>query len=150
MSDEGRYTIRITGKPALVVLLLVLGLWTWRIHVVRTTVAEGVQDSLRSALKAEYARHYFGDLDPDSVAEQAPDFTRRLDEFTKAAGAITFKSITARGTGEEIVVRAEILVDGGPPPDGKAVRYFLYSYSPVFGWCYQSETSAWYYRLKLF
>lgn len=42
---------------------------------------------------------------------------------------VEFPSIAARGEmgARVIIVRAEIIVDGGPPPDNRSVRYFRVS-----------------------
>ncbi len=48
------------------------------------------------------------------------------------------------------MVRAEILVDGGTPPDGRSVRYFRMRHSMVTGWRMRYEAHAVSYYLKFF
>ena len=72
-----------------------------------------------------------------------------------AAQNVTFPSVSARGMwnasdGGEAIVKVEIEVDGGPPPDGEPVRYYRMRYRPLSGWSVGGKTSAWVYRLKLF
>ncbi|NIR45530.1 MAG: hypothetical protein GWN99_04060, partial [Gemmatimonadetes bacterium] len=42
---------------------------------------------------------------------------------------IEFTSISARGRGDDIVVKVEVQVAGEEPPDGERVRYFKMSHS---------------------
>jgi len=68
---------------------------------------------------------------------------------------ISFSSVSARGAwagrqGSEVIVRVEIQVNGGPPPDGQPVRYYRMRYRGLSGWDVGGRTSAWSYRFKLF
>jgi hypothetical protein len=60
--------------------------------------------------------------------------------------------MAARGTiSGATVVRAEVTVDGGAPPDGRAVRYFWVSRK--FGsdgeWLVMGESNAYQYLMEL-
>jgi hypothetical protein len=64
---------------------------------------------------------------------------------------VTCPKITAHGSLDDAVVRAEVLIDGAPPPDGRSVRYFRMSYSSVLGWHLESRrATALQYYLALF
>ena len=52
--------------------------------------------------------------------------------------------------GDDVIVKVEIQVDGGPPPDGGAVRYYRMRYRGLSGWTVARRTSVWSYRLKMF
>jgi hypothetical protein len=61
---------------------------------------------------------------------------------------VELTSMAARGTtGGAIVVRTEVTVDGGPPPDGRPVRYFwvVRKFGGEGSWLVTSETDAYRY-----
>ncbi|HVE78851.1 MAG TPA: hypothetical protein VNA89_08320, partial [Gemmatimonadaceae bacterium] len=48
---------------------------------------------------------------------------------------LAVRAVTAHGGATVAIVRAEVFVDGGPPPDGEGVRYFrLRRVPPGGGW----------------
>jgi hypothetical protein len=49
-----------------------------------------------------------------------------------------------------MVVRTEISVDGGPPPDGQPVRYLFLTTRPEGGWMVLSESDSFNYYEVLF
>jgi len=67
-----------------------------------------------------------------------------------ARDRVTFRSIKAHGALDDIVVRADIRVDGGPPPVGDRVRYFRMHYSTITGWIMDYETTVVAYYLNIF
>jgi hypothetical protein len=64
---------------------------------------------------------------------------------------VEFMSIAAHGrTGAPILVRAEITVDGGPPPDGRTVRYFCVAHKFMEdGWMVVGESGLYFYYREL-
>ena len=147
-SEGGVVVARLRGWPAVLVLVLVLGLWGWQRYRVHTTSGEEFEEPLRVYLEAEYMRQALDGVDVSNPSDaDARAVGNRVKELR---GGITFPSIRARGSGEEIYVRAEVLVQGEAPPDGRPVRYFLFSHGALTGYTLQYETTAWAYRLALF
>jgi len=74
--------------------------------------------------------------------EPVPELVQRDVEFT---------SIGAHGKigAHETLVRAEITVDGGPPPDGRAIRYLRISRKYGGGWMVVGETTSHLYYNEL-
>lgn len=136
--------IRIKGVPALVLILAIGAFYVWRTTAARADLEQGAAQELRIWLRAEYARQYL------SRAEEGQPLPPALTDSILAAQNITFPSIKARGTHNDMVVRAEFLLDGKPPPDGKNVRYYRMTYSMVTGWIMKAETYAFSYYLALF
>jgi thiamine pyrophosphate-dependent acetolactate synthase large subunit-like protein len=64
---------------------------------------------------------------------------------------VQFTSIAAHGqmAAPVTLVRAEIIVDGGPPPDDRAVRYFRVSRQFGGGWMVVGETDSYRYFMEL-
>ena len=106
------------------------------------TVAPEVEERLREVLAAEYA----GVVLPDIEAGVAQRDSAKVDEGVKCLKSvmenIAFPSLKSRGGGDHLYVRAEILVDGGPPPKGKPIRHFQFSHSMLAGYVYHQEALA--------
>ena len=139
--------IKLTGWKAVLVLVAVAGFLGYRYHTLHTTVATEAADELRFWLAAEYMAAGLPALEQavesgDAVAAeiQAQDILARE--------RIEFTELSARGSPEDVVVRAEILVDGRAPPVGGPVRYFRMEHSMVTGWRMQREVHAISYYLK--
>ncbi len=136
--------LQMKGPRAVLVLVVVLGFGAWRSFSAHTDLDTGAAQELSRMLQAEYARTELSriggveDLTPEAVADLL------------ATQNVTFTSLTARGTSDDMIVRAEVAVDGREPQDGAAVRYYRMSHSVLTGWRVSRETSAWAYYTKLF
>ncbi|NIA12771.1 MAG: hypothetical protein GWP08_01730 [Nitrospiraceae bacterium] len=136
------YAIKLAGKPAIAILIVIAAILTWRLVVTHDTVPDEVQDRLREVLGAEYA----GVVLPDIEAGVAQRDSAKVNEGAKRLKSvmenITFPSLKSRGGGDHYYVRAEILVNDRPPPKGKSVRYFQFSHSMLLGYVYSQEALA--------
>jgi len=131
----------ITGIPALIIIVLVVAFFLWRILVTNDTVAPEIEELVRQQLATEYAWSLLPDLQEGVETkdeERLEADVERLKAYTKK---ITFTSLKSRGGGSNLYVRTEILVDGKAPPVGKSERYFQFSHSLLLGYVYQQE--AW-------
>jgi len=119
------YRFKLTGWPALSVAALVLAIGAYQL----ASRFQRVDDAERSALRAWLSKDYQG-RGPRDLAKivldyraghpvEPPPEERPMD--------IDFVSLSAHGSRTSVVVRAQITVDGAPPPKGPAVRYFLLS-----------------------
>jgi hypothetical protein len=144
----GEIKLNVTGWKAIAVLILVGAVVGYRYYAMRTTLATEAAAELKFWLAAEYqaqglpALREALDAGDRAVAEQAAAEVLARDR-------VTFRSVKARGRSDDVIVRAEILVDGAAPPTGKSVRYFRMRYSTVTGWRMERETTALSYFLKL-
>ena len=78
-----------------------------------------------------------------SPVEPVPDVVQRDVEFTSIAAL-------GRMGAPAIFVRAEVKVDGGPPPDGRSVRYFRVTRKfTEDGWMVVGESNAYFYYSEL-
>ena len=139
--------IVIKGVPALIILVLVASFFAYRILVTNNAVAPELEERVREVLAAEYTRLLLPDLQKSVDAgdkEQVEKEVERLKSYTKR---ITFTSLKSRGGGDNLYVRAEILVDGKAPPSGKSIRYFHFYKSLVAGYMYQQDAAAFEYYL---
>jgi hypothetical protein len=129
----------------------------YRVSSMQTELETEALDQLKAFLAAEYAGNDIAALSEalDSDPQLDPEQAQARAERILATQNITFPSVSARGVwnakdGGEAVVRVDIQVDGGPPPDGVTTRYYRMRYRPLSGWTVGGRTSAWSYRLKLF
>jgi hypothetical protein len=149
--------IKLNGVTAVIGVAALVLFGAYRMSSMQTELETEALDELKAFLSAEYAGSEVTalseslDSEPQLDTEQTPARVERI----LAAQKITFPSVSARGfwdanNGGEAVVRVEIQVDGGPPPDGVTTRYYRMRYRPLSGWTVRGRTSVWSYRLKLF
>ncbi len=139
--------IKLTGWKAVLVLVAVAGFLGYRYHTLHTTVATEAADELRFWLAAEYMAAGLPALEQAVESGDAVAAEIQAQEIL-ARERIEFTELSARGSPEDVVVRAEILVDGRAPPVGGPVRYFRMEHSMVTGWRMQREVHAISYYLK--
>jgi len=112
-----------------------------------------VDDEMKDAVREELLNEYSGRGPKDiarivsearqgSPIESLPEVVQKDVEFT---------SIGAHGKigAHFTYVRAEVTVDGGPPPDGRVVRYFRISRKYGGGWMVEGECSSYIYYNEL-
>ena len=138
---------KLTGWRAIVVLLGVLAFLVYRYNALHTTVATGAAEELRFWLAAEYIAAGLPALE-QAVESADPAAAELQAQDVLARERIEFTELSARGTPDDVVIRAEISVDGHAPPVGDPVRYFRMKHSMVTGWRMQHEVHAISYYLK--
>ncbi len=139
--------IKLTGWKAVLVIVAVAGFLGYRYYTLHTTVATEAADELRFWLAAEYMAAGLPALEQAVESGDAVAAEIQAQEIL-ARERIEFTELSARGSPEDVVVRAEILVDGRAPPVGGPVRYFRMEHSMVTGWRMQREVHAISYYLK--
>lgn len=144
------YRIQLRGWQALVGILAVVAFTVVQIYARIRPVNEAMKEALRTELLNDYSGR--GPKDITRLVAEAraglpveplPPVVQRNVEFT---------SVAARGsfTTGIVVVRAEVTVDGGPPPDRRAVRYFRMERKfGEAGWLVLGETSSYIYLREL-
>ena len=145
-----QYNIQLRGWQAVAALVVLAGVTGVQIY----SHVRSVDDAMRDAVRAELLQEYSG-RGPRDIArfvaearagepvEPVPALVQRDVEFT---------SMAARGRwgGTAILVRADVTVNGGPPPDGRAVRYFrVMRKFEGDGWLVAGESNAYQYFMEL-
>ena len=114
--------IELTGWKAIVAAVLILGVSGYHFYSRFQTVSDGGQEALRTWLVKDYTGR-----GPKALAKLVADHRAGLPteplDVTAVEPHVEFVSLSAHGWSDAMIVRTEISVDGGPPPDGKAVRY---------------------------
>lgn len=144
------YNLQLRGWHALVGVAALLGYFGVGIYLRVRTVDNGMRDAVRERLLNEYSgrgpkdiARIVAEARVGSPIEPLPEVVQRDVEFT---------SIAAHGRmgASVILVRAEITVDGGPPPDGRSVRYFRVSRKFTGdGWIVVGESDSYLYYREL-
>jgi hypothetical protein len=121
----GETRIELTGWKAIVTAGIILAVTGYRIY----SRFPAVNDDGRKALREWLVKDYTG-RGPKALAQRIADYRAGLPDRPLDVPAVEpnveFVSISAHGWRDAMVVRSEISVDGGTPPDGQSVRY-LYS-----------------------
>lgn len=144
--------IDLKGTPAVIalVLIIVAGIGY------RMFLENDLKDNpeLRRQLELNLMYEIAGDIISDSEAFRAAlAMGDAATAETIGAGVLerklTIKDLAMKGHGEKIIVRADYTVHG---PDGSEDKtgYFKFSHSPITGWRYKWETSAFSWYLTLF
>ncbi len=139
--------VRLTGWKAIAVIVAVAGFVGYRYYSLQTTLATEAAEELKFWLVSEYMASGLPAL-RQAVESSDPGAATALAQEILDRGRVEFTEISARGSSDDLVVRVEILVDGGAPPDGRRVRYFRMSHSLVTGWRMRRETNVLGYYLK--
>jgi len=148
-AQMAEYTFQLRGWHAVAALLALGGITGLQMYSRVRPVNDAMRDAVRSRLLAEYSgrgpkdlARFVAEAREGSPVEPVPALVQRDVEFT---------SLAARGTiGGATVVRAEVTVDGGPPPDSRAVRYFWVSRKfEGDGWLVMGESNSYQYLMEL-
>ncbi len=139
---------QLKGWPAVGAVVIAAAFLGYKVFLVHASLGPEQLEEVRVYLRAEYSGRPVDDL-RDAIASGHLDRATDLAAEIQAMQDIEFVSIKARGT-DEVVVRLEIEVDGGPPPDGRNVRYYIMTHSMITGWRVKRPCSSWNYYLKLF
>jgi hypothetical protein len=144
------YNFQLRGWHAIVGILAVLGFVGIQMYLRVRTVDDGMRDAVRERLINEYSGRSPKDIArivaearEGSPIEPVPEIVQRDVEF---------KSMGAHGRmgAPAIIVRAEVEVDGGPPPDDRPVRYFRVSRKFMdAGWMVVGESTSYLYYREL-
>ena len=141
--SENQFTLR--GWHAVVALALVLG-WS---GVELWYHMRPVDDAGRQAIQEWLLRGYRG--------ETAQDLLRKLEDAKAglppepAPPPMDVQILSASGHGgtSHMVVKVEVTVNGGPPPDGRSVRYLYVSRNFDDTWSVLGNSSAYAYTRAL-
>jgi hypothetical protein len=147
MAEYKNFQLR--GWHALVAIVALLGFMGFKTYLRVRPVDDGMRDAVRMELLKEYSGQ--GPQDAARLVAEAraglpvepvqPLVERKVEFASIAAHAKTGAAVT--------LVRAEVTVDGGPPPDGRAVRYFKLLCGLDGHWMVTGESDPYFYFTEL-
>jgi hypothetical protein len=144
------YNFQLRGWHALVGIAALLGFSGIQMHLRVRTVDDGMRNAVRERLLNEYSGR--GPKDIARIVEEAREGSPTEPVPEVVPRDVQFTSIAAHGRmgAPAILVRAEITVDGGPPPDGRSVRYFRVSRKFMdSGWMVVGESRPYLYYTEV-
>jgi hypothetical protein len=143
------YNFQLKGWHALLAIPLLLGFAGIKMWMHVRTVDDALREAVRSQLMNDYSgrgrkdvARIVAEARAGAPVEALPPLIQREVEFT---------SIAARGVfgGQRALVRVEITVDGGAPPDGRAVRYLRVSSGLDGVWIVDGDSDSYSYFMEL-
>ena len=144
----GETRVELTGWKAIAVVVVILGVTGYRIY----SRFPAVNDDGREALRTWLVKDYTG-RGPKALAQRVADYRAGLPDRPVAVPTVEprveFTSLSAHGWRDAMVVRSEVSVDGGPPPDGQPVRYLFLTTKFEGGWMVLSESDSFRYYMAL-
>jgi hypothetical protein len=142
------YNFQLRGWHALAGIAALLGFLGIEMYMRVRAVDDGMRSAVRDRLVNEYSGHGPKDIARIVAGARQGSPIEPLPEVVQQD--VEFASIAAHGRmgAPAILVRAEITVDGGPPPDGRSVRYFRVTRKFMEdGWMVVGESDGYsYYR----
>lgn len=144
------YNFQLRGWHAVVAIPLVLGFWGVQLYLRVRPVDDSMRDAIRTELINEYSGR--GPKDVTRILAEAHDGSPVEVVQPVVPRDVEFTSIAARGKMGALYtfVRADITVDGGPPPDGRRVRYFRMTTKFMgSGWMVVGESDPYTYSTEL-
>lgn len=141
--------IELSGWKAISVLALILAVTGFQVHSRFRSVSEDGREALRQWLVREYEGR-----GPKALAKLAADYRAAVrvdpEPLPAVEPKVEFVSVSAHGWEDTMVVRTQVTVDGGPPPDDRPVRYLFLTTKPGGGWMVFGESDSFqYYRVLL-
>jgi hypothetical protein len=140
----GETRIELTGWKAIVTAGIILAVAGYRIY----SRFPAVNDDGRKALREWLVKDYTG-RGPKALAQRIADYRAGLPDRPLDVPAVEpnveFVSLSAHGWRDAMVVRSEISVDGGTPPDGQSVRYLFLTTKYEGGWMVLSGSDSFRY-----
>lgn len=141
--------VQVRGWKAVAILLAFAGFALYTRGNAMRSLDTAAVDAIRPWIVARYSSDAMQTSGGRTIEQMSPAEQKAYADRIVRASRVEIKSIQARGMGDNIICRVEVLVDGKPPPDGKSVRYIRMKYSNLTGWTYKNETSEWLWRVKL-
>jgi hypothetical protein len=136
--------IELTGWKAVAGLAVFLAIAGVRFSMRFPTITNDGRETVRAWLVKDYEGR-----GPKALAQVVSDYRAglpaHLPERPAAEPKVDFRSIRAHGWRDAMVVRAEVTVDGAPPPDDRPIRYVFLTTKFDGGWMVMSESSAFNY-----
>jgi hypothetical protein len=144
------YNFQLRGWHAVVGIAAVMAFLGAKVALRVRSVDDEMRDAVRQELIKEYSGR--GPADVARLVAEAREGGPVEPVQPLVQRDVEFTSIAARGAiGAHVtLVRSEVTVDGGPPPDGRPVRYFrVMRKFEGGGWMVVGESNSYNYLMEL-
>jgi hypothetical protein len=144
------YRKRLRVWQATVVAVVILGIVAFQCS--RRT--QKVDDSLRFAIGVSLVREYMGEGLKQQAQEHlkqkvSGDAPTELSPSATPIPNVVLGSVKAHGSPDVVIAEVEVTMNGGPPPDGRSVRYLDVIRSADGSWLVVADSDAYHYTLSL-
>jgi hypothetical protein len=115
---------------------------------------QSVDDSARFAIGVTLTREYQGKGLKEQVREYlkqkaSSEATKEPPPSDTPITMVELVSVKAHGSSDVMVAKVEVTVNGGPPPDGRSVRYVDLMRSVDGRWLVVADSDAYHYMMSL-
>ena len=141
--------IELTGWKAIVAAVLFVCMFAFRVYLHVPKVPDEGREELRTWLVKDYTGRGSKDVAQRVADYRAGKPVRSLD-LPSVLPDVELVSVSAHGGRDAMVVRTEVCVDGGQPPEGQPVRYLFLTTKYEGGWMVLSESDSYRYFRALF
>lgn len=132
--------IELTGWKAVAALLVFVAVAGVRLSMRFPAIPDDGRETVRTWLVKDYEG-----LGPKALAKMASDYRAGLPVHASDPPAqvpqVDLLSLRAHGSRDAMVVRAEVAVNGGAPPDDRRVRYLFLTTKFDGGWMVMAEST---------
>jgi len=139
--------IELRGWHAVAALVLILAVSGIRVYMRLQSVSEQGREAVRQYLVKDYEG-----LGPAALAKRVAAYRAGLGDLPAAPAVqpnVEVSHLAAHGWSDSMIVRSEVDVDGGPPPDGRSVRYLFLTTKVGGGWMILGESDSYRYYTAL-
>lgn len=143
------YNFPLRGWQAIAAIVALLGFFGIKAALHVRSVDDEMRAAVRERLLNEYSTR--GPQDLARMVQEAREGLPVEMPTPVVQRDVEFNSIAAHGKigGGAALVRAQVTVDGGPPPDGRSIRYFAISPKMEGGWMVMGESNSYSYYNEL-
>jgi hypothetical protein len=139
--------IELSGWHAVAALVVILGVSGIRVSMRFQSVPEEGREAVRQYLVKDYEG-----LGPAALAKRVAAYKAGLGDLPTqptVEPVVEVSHLAAHGWRDSMIVRSEVNVDGGPPPDGRSVRYLFLTTKVGGGWMILGESDSYRYYTAL-
>jgi hypothetical protein len=144
--SRGELKLTFRGWPAIVLMGLLAAAPLANILITRSALPDGGLEAVREGLSLEYRLKRLSGIDSHRLTREEGE---RLQQDLTRLKLVELQSVRSKGWLWNRVVRVEVSVDGGLPPDGREIRYLFLSCVPEVGCMILDEVSWIRYGLGL-
>jgi hypothetical protein len=142
------YQMNLRGWKAVAVAAAILGITAYQCATRIQTVDDAARQTLHTWLVREYQGKGLHQL-VDAYLKHKAGVPEEPAPADTPAPAVEFVSLKAHGSKDNLVVRAEITMNDGPPNDGRPVRYLRMMRSVEGRWIVVGDSTSLDYSLTL-
>jgi hypothetical protein len=144
------YRQQLRGWQAAAVGVAILGVVAYQCGRRIQTVDDGARFAIGVTLTREYqgkglkeqAREYLKQKASGEASKEPPPSDAPIP-------MVELVSVKAHGSNDVMVAKVEVTVNGGPPPDGRSVRYLDVMRSVDGRWLVVADSDAYHYMMSL-